>query len=165
MIRPRVPDDVYELGYRLCTDGWQKAVAWRLAGALNARVWSAVRRGPTDLCAMLARIATETEDAGTALGEAAGLAAATATRWLRLPRLVQKIAQVIVSNAVPPVGEDRTAMLARFLRVIGVWICVSSDRPLQSCACFEGLVSGHTKGWIEDRLTQALSGLRTVPLV
>lgn len=158
--QPRIPDETYDLGYRICTDGWQKAVAWRLSGALNDRTWANLRRRPRGLCAVLARTATAVEDAASAAGQVAGLAVATATRWLRLTRLAQKIAQVVVTNAVPSVGENLTAMVARFLRIIGIWICVSSDRSLRSCPSFEGLVSGHTNDWVEERLLRELDGLR-----
>jgi hypothetical protein len=155
-----IADVTYELGYAICADRWQKAVEWRLAGALDERVWVRVRRRPNGLCAVLAQIAAEVEEAVSAAGEAGGLAAATAARWFGLPRIAQKIAQVIVTNTVPLIEENLTATLVRFLRVIGIWLCVSEDRPLTSCACFEALVSGHTREWIQHRLELELCGLR-----
>lgn len=156
----RIAEAIYKDAYRICNDEWQKAVEWRLAGALDERVWDRVRRHPSGLCVLLAQAAGDVEEVAATAGEAAGLAAATAVRWFRLPKLVQKIAQVIVVNTVPPIGEDLTATLARFLRIIGIWICISERRPLTSCACFEALVSGQTQEWIQKRLEQELAGLR-----
>jgi hypothetical protein len=54
-----------------------------------------------------------------------------------------------------------TATVARCLRIVGIRGCLASNRPLQSCACFARLTSARTKPWIEERLAQELSDLRS----
>lgn len=156
----RVPDDVYELGYRVCTDGWQKAVAWRLSNALQDAVWARVRKRPNRLCRDLADLAKEVEDAAKVFGEAAGLATVEGLRLLRQSRLVQKIGQTIVRKAVPAVYESETKTLALALRMTGIWACVSDGTPLRRCPCFEALATGHSTEWVEARLNEHLRNLR-----
>jgi hypothetical protein len=155
---------VYELGYRICVDGWQEAVAWRLASALDSRAWNALAKRQSGLCRLLADLANEVEDSAKVLGEAAGLACADAMRWFGLPRLVQKVAQTIVAKSLPPVGEELTDTLSRQLRIVGIWSCASTSGALETCPCFADLVRGQTREWIEAALSEGLTSLRSTLL-
>lgn len=161
--RPRILASTYDLGHRVCTDGWQAAVEWRLSSALDDSVWARVRRRPDGLCRRLADAATEVEDAASAPGRVLGLAAVVALRWGRQARVVQEIVRTVASAAVPKIGGSQTAAVAHSLRIIGIWSCVVRDVPLQSCPCFMALAAGHTEAWISDELARHLTGLRSVP--
>lgn len=132
---------MYELGYRICTESWQKAVAWRLAGALDDSAWRRVRKRRRGLCPELAALAKEIEDSTELLGKVAGSACVAVARRRGLSPLVGRIAQTIVTKSVPKIGEEVTAALARRLRVIGIWVCVSTDEPLERCPCFIDLAA------------------------
>jgi hypothetical protein len=155
-----VTETVRELGHRICSDRWQDAVAWRLAGALDEAGWSVLRRRPTGLCRRLATAAKEIEGASVLLGEAAGLATVEGLRWLKRTRLVQKLAQAAVAKVVPADGEGRTRAVAHGLLITGVWLCVADGGPLRACTCFEVLARGRTSEWVCGELDRHLTGLR-----
>jgi hypothetical protein len=156
----RVTETARELGHRICSDGWQDAVAWRLSGALDEAGWSLLRRRPAGLCRRLAGAAKEIEEASVLLGEAAGLATVEGLRWLKRTRLVQKVAQTAVEKVVPADGEGRPRAVAHCLLITGVWLCVADGEPLRGCTCFETLARGRSSDWVCGELDRHLTGLR-----
>jgi hypothetical protein len=160
---PGAPHAVRELARRVCTDRWQDAVAWRLAGALDETGWSALRRRPAGVCRRLAVAATDIERASALLGEAAGLATIDGLRWLKRSRLVQKVAQAAVDKAVPAVGECRSRVVAHCLLVTGVWLCVADGGALRACECFRALAEGRNTDRVRAELDRHLTCLRASP--
>lgn len=157
--RPRIPDGAYPLAYEICTEGWNKAVASRLAGVVNDEMWSVlVKQRRSGLCPQLASTAKEIEDVSKRLGEAAGLATLHGLRLMGASRFVQKLGQVIAQKSVPKIWESQTATVARSLRIVGIWLCWN-DNGLDSCPCFKDLASDQTKEWIEHALREHLTNL------
>lgn len=159
----RVTATVRELGDRICSDGWQDAVADRLSRALDLGVWNMLRRRPTGLCRGLAMAANEIEWASVLLGDTAALATVEGVRLRKRSRLVQKIARTAAANVVPADGEGRPAAVARSLLITGVWLCVASGGPLRACICFDMLARGRTAEWVCAELDRQLADLRATP--
>lgn len=133
---PVLPDSVYELGYRICVDGWQEAVAWRLAGALDRRAWNAFVKRPSGLCRLLADLATEIEDTATAMGEAAGLACAEAMRWFGAfsrsltlsSRMLNRVHTAISLGRTPWPTQSRTRSTSAVISACSVGCPETSGR-------------------------------------
>lgn len=110
------------------------------------------------LCAQLAKAANRVEEVAEQAGEAAGLATLEALKWLGTSRLVQKIGQTITDKAITKFVETKTTVVARALRIIGIWLC-ACDGTLDTCPCFRDFAMGQTKEWIKANLESHLTNL------
>ncbi len=138
-------------------DGWQQAVADRLADALAEELWTAFNhRWCTANCQALAQIARTLleikEEAHEVVGEL--------TDWLikkfERSTLEREVACALVKKI--PLPTDALVETARALRIIGVYICMQFG-DLGSCQCLKDLARDLFKDLSEQVVLQELESI------
>jgi hypothetical protein len=143
-------------------DGWQEAVAGRVAGYVTEATWRQLSRrhmrGDCQQLADLAAVLLGMHDmVSDAISELAG--------ELGCGPIVQAFVHELADKL--PLGPDaHLVAVARGLQMTGVLICVSAQRPLVRCPCFRALSRAETQAQLHDLLITAMSdwrGLKDFP--
>ena len=65
-------------------------------------------------------------------------------------------AEVLAGSREGPVVDEKTAVIARGLQMIGIAMCVARGIPLERCQCFIDLALAETKEQVKEKLATAL---------
>ena len=70
---------------------------------------------------------------------------------------MERIAAKELAKKIPiPVIDEKTAVVARGLQMIGISLCLARGIPLERCQCFIDLALTETKEQVKEKLAAAL---------
>jgi hypothetical protein len=70
---------------------------------------------------------------------------------------LERIAAKELAKKIPiPVIDEKTAVVARGLQMIGISLCLARGIPLERCQCFIDLALTETKEQVKEKLAAAL---------
>ena len=141
----------------VATDGWQEAVASRAADCLKRRTWNRLFGWRRDGdCKQIAALAKALLDGKEKLHDLAGQASGWLTEKLGGQTLERVAAKEPAKKIHIPVVDEKTAVVARGLQMIGIAMCVARGIPLERCQCFIDLALAETKEQVKEKLATAL---------
>lgn len=137
------------------TSGALAAIEDHATTSLSEGTWNRVRRHwRGGHCDRLARYARDVLDGRQTIHRFVGRSAGIVVGSLGLAPTAQTIADEIASRVPIPILDHEALVVSRGLQIIGVYMCVTHNRPLPSCACFIDVVI--TEG--QEKMKQLLIG-------
>lgn len=138
-------------------DGWEKTVASRAADCLTPKTWNRLfRRRRQGDCKKLAAFAKGLLDGKEKLHELAGSLGAWIAGKFGAQALERTVAKELAKKIPIPVVDEKTAVVARGIQMIGISLCLTRDIPLEQCQCFIDLALEETKEHVKEKLAAAL---------
>ena len=138
-------------------DGWEDAVASRAADCLTPKTWNRLFKGrrPGD-CRKLAAFAKALLAGKEKLHNLVGSLGSWIARKFGAQALERTVAKELAEKIPIPVIDEKTAVVARGIQMIGISLCLTRGIPLERCQCFVDLALAETKEQVKEKLAAAL---------
>ena len=77
---------------------------------------------------------------------------------------MERTAAKELAKKIPiPVVDEKTAVVARGIQMIGISLCLSRNIPLERCQCFIDLALAETKEQVKDEARRCLGVIGRSP--
>ena len=137
-------------------DGWEKAVAARVADCLDSfTIWRLKRRRRAN-CRLLADLAKMILEGKKKLHEIIGGTASQIVSMLGANRIERTVVMELARRIRIPVVDEKAIVIARGLQMIGILICIQDNIPLNRCPSFIDLARAETKERVKEILEAAI---------
>jgi hypothetical protein len=138
-------------------DGWEDAVASRAADCLKRKTWNRLFRGRRQGdCRKLAAFAKALLDGKEKLHDLVGSLGSWIAGKFGAQAMERTVAKELAKKIPIPVVDEKTAVVARGIQMIGISLCLARDIPLERCQCFIDLALAETKEQVKEKLAAAL---------
>ena len=107
-------------------------------------------------CKQIAALAKALIDGKEKLHDLIGEAGGWLTEKLRGQGLECIVAKELAKKIPIPIVDEKTAVVARGLQMIGISRCLARGIPLERCQCFIDLALTETKEQVKEKLAAAL---------
>ncbi|MGH3942526.1 MAG: hypothetical protein ACRDTG_28670 [Pseudonocardiaceae bacterium] len=139
----------------VATSSWQEAVTEQALGCITDKTWERLFDGHRQQeCKILADMAKGVLDGKKALHDLIGSVASRVASWLGGGSVEQAVARELARRIPIPVVDQKAAVVARGLQMVGIVLCLSVGSPLSQCQSFIDLALVESK----ERVKQILVG-------
>jgi hypothetical protein len=138
-------------------DGWEDAVASRASACLTRKTWNRLFRGQREGdCRKLAALAKALLDGKEKLHDLVGSLGGRIAGMFGAEAVERTVAKELAKKIPIPVVDEKTAVVARGIQMIGISLCLARNIPLERCQCFIDLALTETKEQVKEKLAAAL---------
>jgi len=137
------------------TSSWQEAVTDQALNCITPKTWDRLFSGHRQQeCKILADMAKGILEGKKALHDFIGAIAGRIAGWLGGDAVERAVARELAKRIPIPGIDQKAAVVARGLQVVGIVLCLSVGSPLNRCQSFIDLALAESK----ERVKQILVG-------